>query len=220
MDGSAVLFDMDGTLLDTLEDLGLAANRMLAAQNFPQHPLDAYRYFVGEGALNLVTRTLPEEKRDEETVNRCLQVFLENYDLNWKETTRLYPGVADMLDNLQSQGYRLAILSNKPQEFTQKCTTAFLSRWTFEEVWGKRDGIPRKPDPAGALKIAAAMDLAPSDFLYLGDTRIDMETASAAGMFPIGALWGFRTKEELLASGARALLQTPMDMLQLLKEKK
>lgn len=212
----AILFDLDGTLLDTLEDLGLSANSMLAARGFPEHPLEAYRYFVGEGALHLVTQVLPEENRDEETISACLTEFLDDYNRNWKVTTRLYPGIADMLDYLQAQGYRLSILSNKPQEATRKCVDEFLSRWQFEEVWGKREGIPRKPSPDSAQKIAALMGLPPSAFLYLGDTRIDMETANATGMTPAGVLWGFRTRAELVASGAKALLKTPLEIVDLL----
>jgi len=212
----AVLFDLDGTLLDTLEDLGLSANRMLAARSFPEHPLEAYRYFVGEGALNLTTQVLPTENRDEETINACLGEFLDDYNRNWNVKTRLYPGIADMLDYLQSQGYRLSILSNKPQETTRMCVDEFLSRWRFEEVWGQREGIPRKPSPESALKIAAIMGLPPSEFLYLGDTRIDMETANASGMFPAGVLWGFRPEAELLSAGARALLKTPLEIVDLL----
>jgi len=214
----AVLFDLDGTLLDTLEDLGMAANRMLAARHYPEHPLDAYRYFVGEGALNLVSRTLPEADRDDATINACLKEFLDDYEINWKVKTRLYPGITDMLNYLQGEGYRLSILSNKPQNPTRNCVDEFLSRWQFEEVWGKREGIPRKPSPESALKIAEIMGLSPAEILYLGDTRIDMETASSAGMLPIGVLWGFRTKEELLASGAKALLKTPLDIADLLSQ--
>lgn len=208
----AVLFDMDGTLLDTLSDLGCSANRMLEARNLPTHPLGAYRYFVGEGARNLVTRALPEENRDEDTIEPCLEMFLEIYDRSWNEHTQPYPGVPDMLDYLQSKGYRLAILSNKPQAFTEMCTRNFLSRWQFEEVWGKREGFELKPSPGGALRLAENMGLDPVDFFYLGDTRIDMETATRAGMYPAGVLWGFRPKEELLESGAKALLEKPMDI--------
>jgi phosphoglycolate phosphatase len=214
----AILFDLDGTLLDTLEDLGMSNNRMLAARKFPEHPLDAYRYFVGEGAVKMVTRTLPETDRDDATINACLQAFLDDYEINWKVKTQLYPGIVDMLNYLQQEGYRLSILSNKPQNPTRNCVDEFLSRWQFEEVWGKREGIPRKPSPESALKIAEIMGLSPAEILYLGDTRIDMETASSAGMFPAGVLWGFRTKEELLASGAAALLKTPLDIINVLNE--
>jgi phosphoglycolate phosphatase len=208
----AVLFDMDGTLLDTLEDLAMVGNRMLEANGFPVHPLEDYRYFVGEGALKLVTKILPEANRDDETIEACLETFLEDYDRNWQEKTRPYQGVVDMLDYLQDNGYRLSILSNKPQAFTEMCVGEFLSRWQFEAVWGKREGFEHKPSPEGALRISADMGLDPAEFFYLGDTHIDMFTAGRAGMFPAGALWGFRTKEELLDSGAKALLESPMDI--------
>ncbi len=213
----AILFDMDGTLLDTLTDLGLSSNRMLEARNLPVHPLDSYRYFVGEGARNLVTLVLPKESRDENTINECMHEFLEIYNSNWNENSRPYPGVTDMLDYLQQRNYRLTILSNKPQDFTEMCTREYLSRWQFEEVWGKREEFELKPSPDGALKIAENMGLDPTDFFYLGDTRIDMETATRANMFPAGVLWGFRSREELLESGARVLLEKPMDITNYLK---
>jgi len=208
----AVLFDMDGTLLDTLQDIALSGNRMLSSMDLPTHPLDAYRYFVGAGALNLVTMALPEEKKDEKTIQEGLKRLLAFYDQTWMENTRPYPGIPDMLNFLQEKGYRLAILSNKPDSFTKKCAARYLSAWNFEEVWGKRDGFKPKPSPESALKIAGLMNLDPSAYFYLGDTRIDMETAVSTGMYPAGVTWGFRPSGELLAAGAKVLLQHPMDI--------
>lgn len=212
----AVLFDMDGTLLDTLADLGHSANQMLEARNLPTQPLEAYRNFVGAGARNLVIQVLPEEYRDVQTVEACLREYLDIYKHNWNGKTQLYPGIEEMLDYLRKSGYRLAILSNKPQDPTERCTETFLSRWFFEEVWGKKDEYDFKPSPDSALKIAENMGLDPSAFFYLGDTAIDMKTANAAGMYPAGALWGFRSREELQEAGAAVLLEHPMDITQYL----
>jgi len=209
----AVLFDLDGTLLDTLADLGNAMNRVLAAQGLPGHPLDAYRYFVGEGARLLVTRALPENRRDEATIAACLDAFQADYDQNWRVETKPYPGIPDMLDALTARGLKLAVLSNKPHDFTVRCVHELLPRWTFEPVFGLRETVPRKPDPAGALEIAACLNLPPANFLYLGDTATDMQTARAAGMVPVGALWGFRSAEELAESGAEMLLEEPVGLL-------
>jgi phosphoglycolate phosphatase len=209
----AVLFDLDGTLLDTLADLGNAVNRVLAARGLPTHPLDAYRYFVGEGARLLVTRALPENRRDAAPIAACLAGFQADYDQNWQVETRPYPGVADMLDALSARGLKLAVLSNKPHDFTQRCVRELLPRWTFDPVFGLRETVPRKPDPAGAIEIAARLNIPPANFLYLGDTATDMQTARAAGMFPVGALWGFRSAQELAESGAEVLLEEPEGLL-------
>lgn len=208
----AVLFDMDGTLLDTLTDIALSGNRMLASMNLPTYPLEDYRYFVGAGALNLVKMVLPEEKRDEETVSAGLERLLAIYDKTWMKNTLPYPGIPEMLDYLRDKGYRLAILSNKPDEFTKKLTGRYLADWHFEQVWGKREEFEPKPSPESACRIAELMDLEPADFFYLGDTRIDMETAVRTGMHPTGVLWGFRPAAEILAAGAKVLLEHPMDI--------
>jgi phosphoglycolate phosphatase len=215
----AVIFDLDGTLLDTLEDLGNAGNRVLTARGFPTHEIDAYRYFIGDGATTLITRALPEEKRSDEIISTCLEEYRQDYGRNWNVNTKPYDGVAEMLDALVTHGFKLAILSNKPHEFTKLCVSGLLSKWTFDAVFGQREPIPRKPDPAGALKIAGELKIPPSDFLYLGDTAIDMKTAIAANMFPVGALWGFRSAEELQKSGAQVLLKRPMDIMDILNIK-
>ncbi len=215
----AAIFDLDGTLLDTLEDLGNAVNRVLTANGFPTHEIDAYRYFVGDGEAMLITRALPEEKRSDKIIRSCLKEYRQDYGQNWNVYTRPYDGVEEMLNALVTHGLKLAILSNKPHEFTKMCVSGLLPKWTFDAVLGQQEPIPRKPDPTGALKIAEELKIPPSDFLYLGDTAIDMKTAIAAGMFPVGVLWGFRPAEELQQSGARALINRPMDIMNLLNTK-
>jgi phosphoglycolate phosphatase len=209
----AVLFDLDGTLLDTLEDLCDSVNRVLAARGFPTHPLDAYRYYVGDGAATLFRRVLPEDQNGEDMVQRCLRDFREDYGQNWNVKSRPYPGIEPLLDALTDRGVQMTVLSNKPHETTRKCIDGLLPRWRFAPVLGQREGVPKKPDPAGALEITRILDLQPEEFLYLGDTGTDMRTATAAGMFPVGALWGFRTEEELTETGALALLKEPLELL-------
>lgn len=217
MNYRAILFDLDGTLLDTLEDLADSMNSVLRRSGFPEHELYAYKYFVGDGMLNLVRRAVPENARtDESLVAACLASMKEEYGRRWKEKTRPYPGVPEMLDALGQKGVKMVVLSNKPHEFTQLTVTTLLPRWKFDAVFGERPSVPRKPDPAGALEIAAAIDVRPAEFLYLGDTSTDMITANAAGMYPVGALWGFRTAEELTASGAKTLIREPSGLLHLL----
>jgi phosphoglycolate phosphatase len=213
---SAVVFDLDGTLLDTLADLGDAVNRVLADHGFPAHPMDAYRYFVGDGSAVLMKRALPESARDSDMYRECLAAFMADYDRSWKVKTRLYDGISEMLDRLTAVGIDMAILSNKSHGFTVNCVRDLLSKWQFKAVFGLREDVPRKPDPAGALEISRLLGTEPDRMLYLGDTATDMQTAVSAGMFPAGALWGFRTGEELLKSGARALIQKPQELLHLI----
>ncbi len=218
MSVKAIIFDLDGTLLDTLEDLADAVNRVLRERDFPTHSLDAYRYFVGNGSQMLVKRALPDSRRDDEAVVRsCLDAFLRDYGQNWMIKTKPYDGVSAMLDALIGRGLKLAILSNKKDDITKKSVKELLSKWTFDAVIGQRDEVPAKPDPAAALEIARQLQMAPEEFIYLGDSAVDMKTAVAAGMFPVGVLWGFRTSEELLQGGAAALIGRPMDLLQVLE---
>jgi len=212
----AVIFDLDGTLLDTLADLGNSANRVLQSRGYPLHPLEAYKYFVGDGARMLIARVLPENDRSEDTIRECLQLFLADYKSNWEIDTKPYPGIIEMLAGLEKGGLSLSVLSNKPDAFTKLCVEKFFPHYNFSHVIGQSDKLPRKPDPAGAFKIAQLESIAPRSFLYLGDTSIDMKTAVGAGMYPVGACWGFRAERELLESGAKALIRDPLELLDLL----
>src|SRR5688572_5741802 len=194
---TSVLFDLDGTLLDTLDDLASACNGALSAMGLPTHQRDAYRYFVGDGLGMLINRVLPEERRDPQTIETCRSAYHANYSKNWNVNTRIYQGMAELLDGLTARKMRLAVLSNKPHEFTVACCAHYLDRWKFEVVLGQTPELPRKPDPAPALEVARRMNEPPHSFLYLGDTATDMKTAIGAGMYPVGALWGFRTRDEL-----------------------
>ncbi|MDR4507588.1 MAG: HAD family hydrolase [Candidatus Brocadiaceae bacterium] len=209
----AILFDLDGTLLDTLEDLGNSMNRVLQRNKFPTHQVSAYRNFVGEGITMLVKRALPREKLDSDTIRACIQAFQEDYARNWNVKTKPYEGISETLDTLLERNMKLAILSNKPDYFTKACVSEFLPSWPFEIVLGQQDSIPLKPDPAGAIKIAEHLKIARENILYLGDTAIDMQTAVSAGMYPVGALWGFRTEKELTDSGARILIKRPEEII-------
>ena len=212
----AVLFDLDGTLLNTLKDIGNAVNRVLAGKGFPVHELDAYRYFVGDGTAMLINRALPEEERNDDVIRACLSEYLEDYGRNWNVRTKPYEGIPEMLDALNDRGLKMAILSNKPHEFTKQCATELLSNWNFDVVIGQRNGVPPKPDPAGALEVAKLLNILPADFLYIGDSGVDMKTAVASGMFPVGVLWGFRSMGELKDNGSLALVDRPSEILSLL----
>lgn len=213
----AVLFDLDGTLLDTLADIAGAANRALQAHGLPTHPTDDYRFMVGDGARNLVFRMLPADRRDESTVEECYRAYRAEYARSWNVRTRPYPGIEPMLDEVHSRGLRLAVLSNKPHDFTVKCVEHYLSRWPFAAVLGATSDFAHKPDPGSALHIAQQLEIPPQEFIYLGDTATDMQTAVNAGMYPAGVLWGFRLEQELRDSGAKSLLAEPRDLVNLLE---
>jgi len=217
MSFKAIVFDLDGTLLNTLYELGNITNLVLEQYRFPTHEINAYRFFVGEGVENLIRRVLPEGYKDKKTVNDCLSLFLKLYNKHLGENVSLYDGITTLLDGLTKAGIKLSILSNKPHDLTVKNVGQFLSNWNFEIILGQKQKIPKKPDPAGAIEIINRLNIDPSAFIYLGDTAVDMKTAVSAGMFPIGALWGFRDKQELENSGAKALVKHPVEVLNFIK---
>jgi phosphoglycolate phosphatase len=212
----AIIFDLDGTLLDTLDDIANAANCVLAARSFPTHPNANYRTLIGEGIAKLMLRALPVTHQDNATLQACVGAYVEQYERTWNAQTKPYPGVAEMLDALVERGLKLAVLSNKPDHFTQRCVGELLARWTFDGVLGASDRFPRKPDPASALETARRLGVTPAECLYVGDSGVDMQTACAAGMCPVGVLWGFRGQEELMNNGAQVLIDKPREVLDLL----
>lgn len=212
----AVLFDLDGTLINSLHDIADSMNRVLEKKGYQTHDYDAYRYFIGRGLYNLVGNTLPEAEKTEQNIRNLYQELLRDYEVNLLQKTVLYRGIPDLLDALVAKGVKLTILSNKADNFTKKIAAELLKTWPFEVVLGSGDNVPRKPDPTGALMVCEALQLQPSDFLYLGDSSTDMQTALAAGMYPVGVTWGFRTKDELLENGAKTIIDKPIELLNLL----
>jgi phosphoglycolate phosphatase len=212
-----VLFDLDGTLLDTLQDLADSMNAALVRLGAEPHETAFYRTAVGDGMEMLALRSLPESRRDPASVAVCASAMRDEYGRRWAAATRPYPGIPELLDRLAERRATMAILSNKPHDFTTAIVDALLGRWPFAAVLGGRPGRPRKPDPAEALAIAGDLGITPAGWLYVGDTNTDMETARAAGMRAVGALWGFRTEQELLAHGALRTAAHPLQILDLLE---
>ncbi len=210
----AAIFDLDGTLLDTIEDLTDSMNAALAGLGYPPRSIAECKALVGDGIATFIQRSLPDEaKGNPEIADRLHDRVRAEYRFRKADKTHPYPGVEEMLNGLAARKIPLAVLSNKPHLSTLEVVERFFPRRPFRIVFGARESAPIKPDPAGALEIAAALAVAPAEVLYLGDTNTDMLTAVAAGMFPLGALWGFRTADELLAHGAKALAAHPRDVL-------
>lgn len=212
-DSRAAIFDLDGTLADSVEDVGGAMNEVLAARGYPLHDLPTYRRMVGDGIEMLIRRAAPAAEAEQ--LPQLLQEYRARYGQRLDAKTRLYPGIPELLQALEARGVKLAVLSNKREEFTRELVRRLLPKVPFLEVRGEREGTPRKPDPTAALEIAAALGVAPAQCLFVGDTAIDMKTAVAAGMVPVGVLWGFRGRDELVEGGARVLLSSALELLEL-----
>lgn len=210
-----LIFDLDGTLLDTLQDLATAANVVLARHGWPGHPLAAYRFFIGDGLTKLAERVLPAAVRQPETIREIAAALRQEYHRRCLATTRPYPGILPMLSELQQLGSALAVLSNKPDDLTRLLVDHFLPEIHFQVIQGAREGVPLKPDPAAALGIAQALQLPPERLMLVGDSANDLLTARRAGMIPVGVLWGFRPEAELRAAGACHLVATPADLVRL-----
>ncbi len=216
MSYKAVVFDLDGTLLDTLDDLADCMNAVLARKGFPTHPTEAYKTFVGDGMHMLAKRTLPAEKLTEELADETLAGMRAQYAEHWADKTRPYDGITDMLAALLDRGLKLNVLSNKPDDFTKLCVAKFLGDYDFQIIQGIAEDCPAKPDPTGANAICKTLGIPAEETLYLGDTNTDMKTANAAGMYAVGVTWGFRSAEELKTYGAKTLIDHPSELLKLL----
>jgi phosphoglycolate phosphatase len=215
-DFQAVVFDLDGTLLDTLQDIAVSANATLVELGEPELDLQTYRGLVGEGVVSLLRRALGVGRLDSDELTRAVARLEYHYGLNWNRHTRPYAGIPGLLDALVARQLPLAVLSNKPHEFTTLCVEQLLPDWRFQVVLGAREGLPRKPDPTGLHQVLGQLQVQADRVLYLGDTAIDMQTAAAAGCFPVGVSWGFRSDDELRAGGARRLISIPDQLLEML----
>ena len=206
-----IIFDLDGTLLNTLDDLAASGNHVLAAHGHPTHPTNAYRYFVGDGIRKLVERALPEEVRTEATIDSFFKEFLEYYAIHKMDLTHPYPAMPETLSQLQERGHVLAVATNKPHEAVAPLMAHYFPGIHFAAAIGNKPGVPTKPAPNIVYDILTQTGFNPSNTLYVGDTAVDMETASRAGLRKIGVLWGFRDREEL--AGADFIIETPEGIL-------
>lgn len=211
----AAIFDLDGTLLNTLSNLASSYNSVLTELGFPSHPVEAYNVFVGNGARQCMTRCLPANSSTAQ-IESALELQQRHYENNWQQGVLVYEGIFSLLNKLVSHDIKLAVLSNKDHRFTEKCVNHFFPEINFSMVQGFDKGIPHKPDPTGAKFIADKLKIPVDEMAFIGDTEMDILTASASGMFSIGVLWGFRKEEELIAASADKIVARPADLVDIL----
>lgn len=210
-----VIFDLDGTLLDTVADLANATNRALEQCGYPTHPVDAYYQFVGNGINKLFARALPADSSNEDNVLRIRSLFVPCYNEHNADCSCPYPGIMGLLEELQSRGVLIAVASNKYHEATVKLVRHFFSGISFSVILGQREGVPIKPAPDIVYDILRETGVSAEQALYVGDSGVDMQTALNAGVESVGVTWGFRSEEELNAHGAVHIVHSAEDILQI-----
>ena len=207
------IFDLDGTLLDTLGDIAGACNHALTACGCPTHEVEEYKRFVGSGIMNLFRRALPEQQRTDEMVIRMRNAFVQYYDIHKDDTTRPYPGIEELMNELTAKGIRLAVASNKYQEATEELVARYFGDYSFACILGQREGYPIKPDAGIILEaMASCEDIRQDEVIYCGDSDVDMQTGINAGVKTVGVTWGFRSREELAAYSPCLLADNPEEI--------
>lgn len=213
-----IIFDLDGTLLDTIADLATATNQALSLFGYPIHETDAYRFFVGNGINKLFERALPEGARSEENIQKIRSEFIPFYNLHNADLSRPYPGIPALLNTLQEKGMKIAVASNKYQEATRKLVHQFFPDINFIEVLGQREGVPSKPHPQVVFEIMEKAGVNASETVYVGDSCVDMQTGKNAGVTTIGVSWGFQPRTELESYQPDFIADRAADILQFLSE--
>lgn len=212
----AFIFDLDGTLIDSLEDIAGSINRMLEARGYPPcQDAGLFRQMVGDGMEKLVERALPPAARSEEMIRVCTEEYRSFYDRHWQDRTRPYAEIVETLAALKEKGCRLGVISNKAHRFTVPMTEHFFGTETFDLILGQRPEVERKPDAAGGLEAVQLLGLVPADCAYVGDSGIDMQFARNTGMLAIGVDWGFRSVAELNENGAHHIISRPGALLEI-----
>ena len=218
MNNKAIIFDLDGTLIDSLEDIAVCMNQVLEELNLPTHKIDDYKYFVGGGISILVDNALDKNTSDK-TKQLVTEKFKIVYDQKLHAKTLPYDGIYDLLDELKRLDFKIGILSNKPHEFTIAYAKSLFSKYDMKEVHGQKAHIAKKPDPIAAIQIAQSFEVPCEEVYFVGDTMVDMQTAVNAKMIGIGVLWGFRDEEELMSNGATFVVKHPLDILDIVNKK-
>jgi len=211
----AVIFDLDGTLIDSLVDIASCMNKVLKEFGYKHHKIEEYKYFIGEGSFLLAQKALPPQVTNEE-ITKVYHRFLEVYAACSHENTKPFDGIYYLLTKLSHTELKLGILSNKPHAFTKEFHNRYFDHCDFKEVHGQKEGIPPKPNPTAAFSIAKSFDLKPEEIFYVGDSCIDIQTANNANMRSIGVLWGLRTQKELEEHGADYIVENPLELWNIL----
>ena len=210
-----VIFDLDGTLLDSIEDIAFSMNKVLESLQLPTHKIEDYKHFVGGGVDILVENALNNQSK--EIKDEVIKRFKIEYDGKLHSKTLPYDGIYELLDELKKLDINLAVLSNKPHEFTVSYVNHFFKNYNFKEIHGQKKDVPKKPDPKAALDIVKCLDSSCENTYFIGDTKIDMQTAKSANMTAIGVLWGFRDEKELRDFGADFIVSNPLEILKIIK---
>lgn len=210
-----IIFDLDGTLVNSLEDISDAMNTVLTSLNYPTHTYDTYQYFIGSGLRNLVSKALPASNNSEEQIETCFDCMINEYRKICTLKTKPYEGILELLDNLTSKDIKLAVFSNKADELTKKIATEIFPDY-FQAAIGLSTEALKKPNPFEAIEISKSWNLKPEEIIFIGDSDIDMQTAKNANMFPVGVSWGYRSEDELIASGAKVVINAPLDLIEIL----
>ena len=212
----SVLFDLDGTLANSLSDLADSTNYALSEMGFPSHEREEYKYLVGDGIPKLIERALPVGEKTEENKKKCFDIFMERYKEHYHDKTVAYDGIPDMLSEIKAEGLKIAVISNKAEEMAVKVVEKLFGGM-FDVVAGKREGFPTKPDPALTLEVIRELGAKPQESVLVGDSGMDMAAAVNAGAAPVGVLWGFRLEDELLKNGARYIVKSPAEIPEIIR---
>lgn len=210
-----IIFDLDGTLVNSLEDIADSMNKVLQDLNYPTHSYDVFQYFIGSGLRNTVAKALPESNRTEDQIETCFQNMVKGYTENCTLKTKPYEGIVELLQNLAAENIKVAVFSNKADELTKRITAEIFPDY-FNTAVGLSVESLKKPNPFEAIAISKIWGLETEEIIFVGDSDIDMQTAVNANMFPVGVTWGYRTKEELIASGAKFTINNPSDLYEIL----
>jgi phosphoglycolate phosphatase len=210
-----VIFDLDGTLVNSLEDIADAMNKVLQDLNYPTHSYKDYQYFIGSGLRNLVGKSLPPNQNDENQIEKCLNLMVAIYRDACTNKTKPYQGIIELLEDLRSRNIKLSVFSNKSDELTKKIVADLFPNY-FESAVGLSIESLKKPNPFEALEISKSLGLKPEEMIFVGDSGIDMQTATNAKMHAVGVLWGYRPTNELIANGAKLILNHPLDLIPIL----
>ncbi|MBO4693580.1 MAG: HAD family hydrolase [Clostridia bacterium] len=213
----AVLFDLDGTLANSLADLAAATNYAMGVFGFPSRETEEFKYFAGDGMPKMIERALPENHKDAKTVSQIMPTFLEYYGKHYCDNTSAYCGMPEVINKLKLKGVKIAVVTNKNQEMADKVINKLYGK-TFDFIFGKRENLPAKPDPTAAFITMDALNVKPEECIFVGDSKMDVMTGVNSGAYPVGVLWGFRSEDELISGGARSIIKKPQEILAIVDE--